>query len=106
MTALAILTCSRSVNLAFSAVRNANHGVSEMNNQIMDISLNQVTSQRVSLVHNSWPIISTFASNQDVMCKAASNSILTAMKTDDRTYLKLLSRWKYLPFSGFLLFPL
>ncbi|KAG8012868.1 Cerebellin-1 [Nibea albiflora] len=105
-TALGISVRSGSAKVAFSAVRNTNHEPSEMSNRTMVIYFD-----RVSLMHNGWPVISAFAGDQDVTREAASNGVLIQMEKGDRAYLKLergnlMGGWKYSTFSGFLVFPM
>ncbi|KAF3689135.1 Cerebellin-1 Brain protein D3 Precerebellin Cerebellin [Channa argus] len=105
-TALGISVRSGSAKVAFSAVRNTNHEPSEMSNRTMVIYFD-----RVSLMHNGWPVISAFAGDQDVTREAASNGVLILMEKGDRAYLKLergnlMGGWKYSTFSGFLVFPM
>ncbi|CAL8378571.1 unnamed protein product [Boreogadus saida] len=66
---------------------------------------------QVSLVLNSWPVLSAFAGDQDVTREAATNAGLVLMERGDKTSLKLergnlMGGWKYSTFSGFLVFPL
>lgn len=66
---------------------------------------------QVSLILNSWPVISAFAGDQDVTREAATNAVLVTMERGDKAYLKLergnlMGGWKYSTFSGFLVFPL
>uniref|UniRef100_A0A8C4NPJ5 Cerebellin 1 precursor n=1 Tax=Eptatretus burgeri TaxID=7764 RepID=A0A8C4NPJ5_EPTBU len=66
---------------------------------------------QVSLMLNSWAVISAFAGDQDVTREAASNGVLLLMEKGDRVNLKLergnlMGGWKYSTFSGFMVFPL
>ncbi|XP_061421472.1 cerebellin-1-like [Lethenteron reissneri] len=65
---------------------------------------------QVSLMLNSWAVISAFAGDQDVTREAASNGVLLLMEKGDRVNLKLergnlMGGWKYSTFSGFMVFP-
>ncbi|XP_047225459.1 cerebellin 12 [Girardinichthys multiradiatus] len=66
---------------------------------------------QVSLMVNSWPMISAFAGDQDVTREAATNAGLVILEKGDKAYLRLergnlMGGWKYSTFSGFLVFPL
>ncbi|XP_004390595.1 cerebellin-3 [Trichechus manatus latirostris] len=66
---------------------------------------------QVSLVLNTWPVISAFANDPDVTREAATSSVLLPLDPGDRVSLRLrrgnlLGGWKYSSFSGFLIFPL
>uniref|UniRef100_A0A9L0T6B5 Cerebellin 3 n=1 Tax=Equus caballus TaxID=9796 RepID=A0A9L0T6B5_HORSE len=66
---------------------------------------------QVSLMLNTWPVISAFANDPDVTREAATSSVLLPLDPGDRVSLRLrrgnlLGGWKYSSFSGFLIFPL
>ncbi|XP_043775571.1 cerebellin-3 [Cervus elaphus] len=66
---------------------------------------------QVSLMLNTWPVVSAFANDPDVTREAATSSVLLPLDPGDRVSLRLrrgnlLGGWKYSSFSGFLIFPL
>ncbi|XP_043840384.1 cerebellin-3 isoform X1 [Dromiciops gliroides] len=66
---------------------------------------------QVSLMLNTWPVISAFANDPDVTREAATSSVLLPLDPGDRVSLRLrrgnlLGGWKFSSFSGFLIFPL
>jgi hypothetical protein len=66
---------------------------------------------QVSLMLNTWPVISAFANDPDVTREAATSSVLLPLDPGDRVSIRLrrgnlLGGWKYSSFSGFLIFPL
>ena len=66
---------------------------------------------QVSLMLNTWPVVSAFANDPDVTREAATSSVLLPLDPGDRVSLRLrrgnlLGGWKCSSFSGFLIFPL
>ncbi|XP_027698999.1 cerebellin-3 isoform X1 [Vombatus ursinus] len=66
---------------------------------------------QVSLMLNTWPVISAFANDPDVTREAATSAVLLPLDPGDRVSLRLrrgnlLGGWKFSSFSGFLIFPL
>ncbi|XP_034504338.1 cerebellin-3 isoform X2 [Ailuropoda melanoleuca] len=94
--------------VAFAAVRSHHH---EPAGEISNGTSGAIYFDQVSLMLNTWPVISAFANDPDVTREAATSSVLLPLDPGDRVSLRLrrgnlLGGWKYSSFSGFLIFPL
>ncbi|XP_014389750.1 PREDICTED: cerebellin-3 isoform X2 [Myotis brandtii] len=94
--------------VAFAAVRSHHH---EPAGETGNGTNGAIYFDQVSLMLNTWPVISAFANDPDVTREAATSSVLLPLDPGDRVSLRLrrgnlLGGWKYSSFSGFLIFPL
>ncbi|XP_036306383.1 cerebellin-3 isoform X2 [Pipistrellus kuhlii] len=94
--------------VAFAAVRSHHH---EPAGETGNGTSGAIYFDQVSLMLNTWPVISAFANDPDVTREAATSSVLLPLDPGDRVSLRLrrgnlLGGWKYSSFSGFLIFPL